>query len=74
MAFDQEKMRQPITRLEIADLSLSIMGALQATRWALESIASKRDAGKDIASLAKEIDAFVEKWEQVTGWKSENDR
>lgn len=72
MPFNDEKMRQPITRLEIADLSLSIMSALQATRWALEASRQQRDPSEDIENLASEIESFTRKWEEFTGWRPSN--
>src|SRR3546814_10223325 len=47
-----------MSRIEVAEVMLAVLGALQATRWALASIKRGDDPQENIDILAKEVEAL----------------
>ena len=68
MPFDHEKLKQPISRLDVAALLLPVMGALQASRTAIRAVSKGQDPKNDIADLTKQIDDLIQEWEEFCGW------
>src|SRR3546814_20478126 len=58
MPFDEKKIDSPMSRIEVAEVMLAVLGALQATRWALASIKRGDDPQENIDILAKEVEAL----------------
>src|SRR3546814_12746989 len=67
--FDEKKIDRPMSRIEVAEVMLAVLGALQATRLALASIKRGDDPQENIDILAKEVEALNARWEDFTGWR-----